>query len=209
MAPAPKGATSAAAPGSNRVVWWGAGAALVGLVLIVAWPVIRQDQVAPTGGPGGSAMPPGAGPSTVDLSTMSPRDAADRLFRRVMSAAEAGDTAEAVGFLPMAISAYEMVNPPDADTYFHVALLKEVGHDYEGALEAARQGLEGNPDHLLNLAAAGEAARGAGDDEAAREYYQHLLDVWDTEQAKQLEEYELHRELLPNLRQEAATYLGR
>ena len=36
-----------------------------------------------------------------DLSKMTPREAADRLFNRIMTAAERGDTQEALRFVPM------------------------------------------------------------------------------------------------------------
>jgi tetratricopeptide (TPR) repeat protein len=126
-----------------------------------------------------------------------------------MGALERGDSAEAVGFLPMAISAYEIARPLNPDGLFHLALLQEAAGDFDAALASAQEGLEGNPDHLLNLAAAGRAARATGDDAVARAHYQRLLDAWDQEQAKALEEYVLHREMMPELRAEAEAFLSR
>ena len=60
-----------------------------------------------------SAAPRQAG-NPVDLSTMTPRDAADRLFNRVMSAEENGDDAQAKQFAPMALQAYRLVDRPPA-----------------------------------------------------------------------------------------------
>lgn len=213
----PSGGAGPASGGGSQTGWWVAGAVLVVLILIVAYPVLRQDEVARS--PGASAMAPaagggqapGAGPSSVDLSSMTPREAADMLYDRVMRAASAGDTAQVTGFLPMAIAAYDRARPLDADGFFHMALLQQTGGDFEAALATAREGLEADPDHLLLLAAAAEAAQGQGDEATAREYYEHLLDVWDDEQAKGLEEYqpEVHGSMLPGLRQEALDFLGR
>ena len=52
-----------------------------------------------------SSTVPAPGQS-VDLASLSPRQAADRLFNRVMAASENGDTAEALQFAPMALQAY-------------------------------------------------------------------------------------------------------
>ena len=189
------------------MLWWVAGGALVGLLLIVAYPVIQ-------GGSGGQASPPvsggtaATGMSSVDLNSMTPREAADRLFNRVMIAVEAGDSAQVVGFLPMAISAYEIAEPLNADGLFHLAMLKQTGGDFEGALEAALAGLEENPDHLLNLAAAARASHALGDEEAARTRYSRLLEVWDEELASGLVDYDDHPGQLPELRAEAEAFLG-
>ena len=98
-------------PGSsgNQVAWWMAGALLLGLIMVIAYPVY---------GPGGAAAPPLAavgpaggvagGAAAVDLSSMTPREAADRLFNRVMTAVSANDNTEVVNFLPMAIRALEL-----------------------------------------------------------------------------------------------------
>jgi hypothetical protein len=59
----------------------------------------------------------------VDLASMSPRDAADRLFNRVMVASESGNTAEALKFAPMALQAYDNLGTLDNDARYHVALL--------------------------------------------------------------------------------------
>lgn len=209
-----RGGSSADGGGSGQLGWWVAGGAMVALILIIAYPVIRQDAVgpdesmAPAAGSGSGAAP-GAGPSAIDISSMSPREAADQLFERVMRASTAGDSGQVAGFLPMSIQAYERARPLDADGLFHLALLRQTGGDFEGALATAREALEENPDHLLNLAAAAQAAHVMGDDETARGYYRRLLDVWDEERAADRPEYTLHEGLMPGMRQEARDFLGR
>jgi len=58
-----------------------------------------------------------------DLSSMTPREAADRLFNRVMAASENGNNAEVSQFTPMALQAYHNLGTLDNDARYHVALL--------------------------------------------------------------------------------------
>lgn len=97
--------------GGKRSVRWLAGAgAAAGLiaVAVIAAVVLSERDGAP---PPSSALPaprfdplpmtsPGGPP---DLSKMAPREAADRLFNRIMMASEQGNQAEALRFVPMAI----------------------------------------------------------------------------------------------------------
>ncbi len=193
--------------GEPHMGWWVAGGMLVVLILVVAWPILRPDQVAPpAGGPGGAN--PAAGMSSVDLTTMTPREAADRLFNRVMGAAENGDTLTVQSFLPMSISAYEQAKPLDTDGMYHLSILQRLGGDAAGALATAEEVLADNPDHLLNLAAAAQAARELGDDAKARQYYQHMLDVWETQMASGNDDYAQHTNIMDTLHGEAQTYLA-
>jgi len=206
--PAPVAGIPPAAPSGNRLLWWVAGGALVGLILIVAYPVIQGGRGAPAGvTPSASGGMPGSGPSSLDLASMTPREAADRLFNRVMIAMEAGDSTEAMGFLPMAISAYEIAEPLNADGLYHLATLKQTARDFEGALAAALAGLEDNPDHLLNLIAAARAAHSLGDDQGARDRYARLLAVWDDQMASGIADYQDHSGQIPELKAEAEAFL--
>jgi len=146
--------------------------------------------------------------SDLDLSTMTPREAADRLFNRVMVALGEGDQQEIEMFLPMAIDAYELVPDLDADGHFHLSLLQHAAGDYQAALNTAQRVLASDPDHLLALHAAGEAAREMGDNERAREYFQHALEVFDDEVARDLPEYREHESLLPIIQETARDVLA-
>jgi tetratricopeptide (TPR) repeat protein len=182
--------------------WWVAGVFFIGMVLILALPILRRE-----GQPDETSAPPAAGGGTPpDLSTMTPEEAANRLFNRVMAAAEDGNTAEAQRFLPMAIQAHEQARPLDADGLFHLSLLQQYGEDYTSSLATAREVLESNPDHLLGLAAAGDAAKALGDSVAAREYYSRFLEVYDAEVAKGLQEYQEHQYNLSLGRQNAVAF---
>ena len=162
----------------------------------------------PPASTGGALGPTGA----VDLDSMTPRQAANRLFRRVMGAVEADDRAQADMFLPMAIAAYDLIAALSLDDRFHLSLLHAAASDGPSALAVAEAGLSIRPTHLLCLAAAAEAALVIGDDSQAASYYRTLLDVYDEEILAGLEEYGMgetgHANLLPVLRDEALAYLS-
>lgn len=201
--------------GDGGLGWWVAGLLLVALILFLLVPVLqpdrgRQDDASSAArSPAGAPSSQGLGPApNVDLSSMTPRQAADRLFDRVMRAAEQGDSAQAQNFLPMAIGAYERARPLDADGLFHLSVLQRTALEFETALETARQGLEDSPDHLLLLSAAAEAARELGDTALTREHYSHLVEVWDEERSSALEDYQVHSTLLPRIREDADAFLS-
>jgi len=66
-----------------------------------------------------SSAPLSAPGELPDLASMSPREAADRLFNRVMTASENGDSAEALRFAPMALQAYNDLGTLDNDARYH------------------------------------------------------------------------------------------
>ncbi len=199
------GSPTRAADSGNQVAWWMAGALLLGLILVIAYPVY---------GPGRPAEPvpvaagPVAGAAGVDLSSMTPREAADRLFNRVMTAVAADDSAEVVGFLPMAIRALELAEPLDTDGKFHLVLLRLTGQFNAEALEGAEEILSEQPNHLLGLAMAGDASLALGDSASARTYYGRWLDAYETERGKDLLEYRDHAPMFPEM-QVTAEALGR
>ena len=140
----------------------------------------------PAGGSGTGANPP-------DLSTMTELEAADRLFNRVMTAVAAADTAEVERFAPMAIAAYDLAGPLDADGLFHVALIEHAVGMMDEALATAEGILEDEPDNLLGLYAVIVSAHDAGDVVRAREALQHLSQVYEREMATGKPDYVEHR----------------
>jgi hypothetical protein len=194
-----KAGTATAEAKQSQTGWWVAAVFFVAMILMVALPIIRREPApggAPVGGAAGAtAGAPGTG-TPPDLSQMTPREAADRLFVRVMTADEAGDRAQVTQFVPMALQAYEMAQPLDLDGRFHVAMLQKASGDTAAAVSTAQGILADNPDYLLALSAVADAAKARGDTATARENYAHFLRVYDAERAKGLEEYELHRVIL-------------
>ncbi|HEX6560154.1 MAG TPA: hypothetical protein VF021_11845, partial [Longimicrobiales bacterium] len=155
----------------------------------------------------GGGIDPGAAGATEAEGplTGSPREQADRLFNRIMTERENGDTTRAKFFLPMGIQAYEMAGDLDPDGLYHLSLLHAFGGDYKAARTTAERILATQPNHLLGLSAAASAARGAGDNAAARKYAQHFLSVFDAESKSDKEEYRDHARMLPELKTEAQT----
>ncbi|MFV2008033.1 MAG: hypothetical protein ACC667_11320, partial [Longimicrobiales bacterium] len=177
-----------------------------GVILLAAWPIYGPgNQTPPPSSAGGSGA---LGVSGVDLTSMTPREAADRLYDRIMTSLAAGKQDEVLSFLPMSIAAYERAGPLDPDGANHLATLLLEAQRPEEALAVSVQALEDAPDHLLALSSAAAAAALLGDDDAARRYSQHLLDVWETEMAENRPEYLAHQRLMPIIRSAAEEFLS-
>ncbi len=187
----------------------GALAFVLVIVLVVARNGGREITLSPPPAASGGALGP---TGAVDLDSMTPRQAANRLFARVMRAVESDDQTQADMFLPMAIAAYDLIAALSLDDRFHLSLLHAAASDGPSALAVADAGLDIRPTHLLCLAAAAEGALLIGDGEKAATYYRTLLAVYDDEIRTGLEEYGTgengHANLLPVLREEAQTYLS-
>jgi hypothetical protein len=173
---------------------------MLGLIVVLAWPAFKPTDDKADRVPidqfqeqGGTAPTGGGAPGPL---TGTPREQADRLFNRVMSERENGDTARAKFFLPMAIQAFEMAGDLDADGLYHLSLLQSFGGDDKAARITAERILANDASHLLGLAAAADAARAAGDNAAARKHYQKFLSVYDAEMKKQKIEYQDHKSSL-------------
>lgn len=211
------GTGAAGQRGGPRAAWlpWAITGAL-GLAVIAVLVVRdggREITMSPPPAAGGPQGTTGLGPTNaVDLGSMTPRQAASRLFTRVMSAVETGDRGQADMFLPMAIASYDRIPALNLDDRFHLSLLHATAGDPVSALAVAEAGLAFRPTHLLCLAAAAEAAEMLGDAARATAYYQTLVDVYDEEIGAGLEEYGTgetgHASLLPELREEAAAFLA-
>lgn len=163
----------------------------------------------PPSAAGGAALGP---TSAVDLSSMTPREAAIRLFNRVMAAVEGGDRAQADLFLPMAIASYDRIGTLTLDDRFHLSLLHAATGDGAAALAVAEAGLMARPAHLLCLAAAAQAAALLGDSAKTTAHWRAFLDAYDEEIRSGLAEYgpppDGHAPLLPSLRAQAEAHLA-
>lgn len=172
-------------------------------VTLAAALLTRPHRGEPTAPPAENAvatMPSAA----VDLSAMTPRQAADRLFNRVMSASERGDSGEATRFAPMAVSAYGRVAKLDADARYHLGLLYLVLEEFENAriqIDALKQAV---PQHLLALLLEHELASRTGDAGTAARATAEFAAAHDAELAMARPEYEAHRSSIERFRSAAA-----
>jgi hypothetical protein len=148
--------------------------------------------VAPeAGGMGGAGV--GVAPVRApDISQMSPRERADRLYDRVMRLSEEGKQDSVNLFAQMGISAYQMLPEQDADTRYDMGRIAEVA----GALPLARAQadsiLASDPNHLLGIILAISTARAAGDSAGVHTFETRLLSAQSSELARNLPEYQRH-----------------
>jgi predicted Zn-dependent protease len=124
---------------------------------------------------------------------MSPREAADRLFNRIMSASESGDTEEALRFAPMALQAYDSLGTLDNDARYHVALIHLAAGDIKNARAQLDQLRRSVPQHLLGIMLAHQIAERSGNKDGAARAYQDFLAAYDAELATGRAEYLEHR----------------
>lgn len=196
--PSNAGAAGGGGGEANNMAWWIAGAMMVVIIIFMARPILFPADPGTPNAP--FATGGGTAGGVTDISNMTPREAADRLYNRVMSAAEVNDSAQVNTFLPMAIQSYEMARPLDLDGLFHLSRLQRMGVLDADALATAEEALTRDPNYLLGLYAAGDAALGMGDAARAQEYLGRLLQVWDAEMASGNPDYELHSRQMDGIR---------
>lgn len=138
-----------------------------------------------------------------DLSQLPPEERFDRLYDRVMQAAQSGDEATMARFMPMALGAYEMLDSVDADARYHAALLRVHHGDVAGSRALGDSILAAQPGHLLGLVILGTTARWARDEAALTEAYREFLSLYDTEVKADRPEYDEHRASIEAFRREA------
>ncbi|MBA3558928.1 MAG: zinc ribbon domain-containing protein [Gemmatimonadaceae bacterium] len=139
-----------------------------------------------------------------DISNMSARERASRLFDRIMRLAEERDRDStlfaAAGkedslqlFAQMGIQAHMLLEPRDADVRYDMGRIAEVAGAPRLARIQADSILSTSPTHLLGLLLAAKSSRALGDTAAARSFERQLLTAAPAEQRRALPEYESHR----------------
>ncbi len=210
MGGAPEAKAGTPAAGSRAadpvLKWFVAGTVVLAvqtaaIILAVRRPVAGAPAV--QNAQGSADLGPGGARGTTDLTSMSPREAADRLFDRVMRASESGDTGQVAFFGPMAVQAYGNVAPLDADARLHVGMI----HLVLGAAAAARAQADSiartDRTHLFGSLLKARAALARNDRAAAQAAWREFLASYDAERAKGLPEYDQHATMLVQARQEA------
>lgn len=137
-----------------------------------------------------------AGGRAPDISSMSPRERFDRLFNRIMQAAESGDTAEVVRFTPMALGAYTQLDSIDVDARYHAAVLRLQVGDLAGALSLADTILTRHPGHLFGYLVRGQAAELQADTAAEASAGRDFLAHYDAEMRAGRPEYREHARVI-------------
>jgi hypothetical protein len=161
----------------------------------------------------GAGAPSAAGPVAAsgetgmvappDISQLSPKGRFDRLYNRVMQAAQSGDQATMNRFMPMALGAYEMLDSVDADARYHAALLRVHSGDVQGSRALGDSILAAQPGHLLGYVVLGTTARWAKDEKGLAKAYREFLAHYDSEMKANRREYGEHRTSIDGFRREA------
>ncbi|MDH5748110.1 MAG: zinc-ribbon domain-containing protein, partial [Rhodospirillales bacterium] len=115
------------------LAWGGALVVVVALVVFAAAELSKRYGASSPPSSGALSPPRTAAPAAPnrppDLSQMTPRGAADRLFNRIMTANEQGNLVEALRFVPMAVQAYGALPELDGDAHYHLGLIHELAGD--------------------------------------------------------------------------------
>jgi Double zinc ribbon len=195
---------------ADRMAWYVAGVAVLALLIVLVVVITRKSGPPAAAADAAAAMPGGPPRATTDLSTMTPRQAADMLYNKIMTLHEAGQNDSVTFFAPMALQAYANLGPDlDADARLHVGLI-ELATGATGP--AAAQGdsiLRQTPTHLFGFLLRADAAEAEGNTAAARRAYQGFLKNYDAEMAKQRPEYAEHAQILQDARTRAERATGK
>jgi double zinc ribbon protein len=193
---------------SEQTAWIVAGALAVLLVAAIVWRVERGTAapvVPDMANPGASA--PFAGGRTTgpapDISAMSPRERFDRLFNRIMSAAERGDSGAVATFTPMALGAYSQLDTVDIDARYHAALLLLQAGGVPAALALADTIEAAQPGHLFGYLIRGSAADLAQNDTMRRQAFRDFLAHVEAEERANRPEYQEHQPAIAAFRKQA------
>jgi hypothetical protein len=186
------GAAAGAQRADSRVGWFTGPRAVGGLAALALVVVVTAQlgsQMGTTGAP--SAVQAGPAAST-DISNLSPRDAASRLYDRVMRLHEERKTDSVAFFAPMALTAYASIPDMDADARYDMARIAMVAGQMPVARAQADTILRADSTHLLGLLLGADVARAAGDVARAKRMETLFVASADRERARRLPEYEAH-----------------
>src|SRR5205807_1140744 len=149
-----------------------------------------------------------AGIRAPDISSLSPQERADRLYNRVMLLATQGKVDSVQFFAPMALTAYQMLSPLNADQRYDMGRIGEVAGALPLAKAQADTILRQDPNHLLGLILEARLATLAGDSIQLHSYERRLVAAQKTELATRKEEYIRHQDDITNALQQARKSLG-
>lgn len=135
----------------------------------------------------------GGGGAAPDISSMSPRERAGRLYDRIMRYVEEGKTDSAKFFAPMALSSFEMLGADlDLDARYDYGRVASETGNLDVAAAQADTILKQSPNHLLGLALSARTATLRGDVPGAAKTWKTFVEVKEVEMKKNLPEYQAH-----------------
>jgi len=180
---------------TTAIPWIVASIALVALVALVAAQRFKASTAANALPQAqlGEAPPSQPMARAPDISQLTPRERADRLFDRIMALHERGRTDSVQFFAQMAIPAFQMLQPLDLDARYDMGRIAEVAGVPDFARAQADTILRAEPNHLLGLVLAIRAARLAGNEPAAANFERRLIAAEPTERRRDRAEYTRHR----------------
>lgn len=197
---------AAASGGASSLPWIVAAIALVCMLAFFAGITFRSKRsntldapqnALPQAGLDDRAAPQEGGGEAVrapDISQLSPQERADRLFNRVMVLNSQGKSDSVLFFAPMALEAFRMLSPMNADQRYDMGRIAEVAGAFPLAGAQADTILQQNPTHLLGLILAGRVANLQKDPAKQSALARRLLAALPAETAKRLSEYERHQD---------------
>ena len=197
----PVSGSAHATPASERKAWMVAGALCLLLVGGIVYKVssASPQPVAPDMANAG-ASGPGRAP---DISNLSPRERFDRLFNRIMQAAEQGDSVQVARFTPMALGAYDQLETRDVDARYHAAVIHLQSGQLSAAAALADTILAESPGHLFGYVIRGTAARIQGNRPVEARAQREFLAHYQSEMDKKRGEYLEHEPVLQEFKSEA------
>ncbi len=156
-------------------------------------------------GAAGAAVDPAAsaGPAP-DISRLTPRERFDRLFNRIMGAAEEQDTAQVLRFTPMALGAYAQLDSFDADARYHAAVLHLQAGNAAAAAALADTILAETPGHLFGYVVRGTSAQLRNDPATLAQSRRDFLARFAAESAAARPEYAEHAPVIEEFKREAS-----
>ena len=111
-------------------------------------------------------------------------------------------------FAPMALTAYQMLSPLNADQRYDMGRIGEVAGALPLAKAQADSILSVNPNHLLGLILEARLAVLAGDTAKLHSYERKLIGAQKAELASKRDEYFRHQDDITNALQQARKSLG-
>jgi hypothetical protein len=180
-----------------------AGIALAGLLAVLLLMLSRQSPSLATPSEAEPVATASAGGTPPDISNMSPRERFNRLYNRVMQAAQSGDEATVTRFTPMALMAYAQLDTIDADARYHAALIKVHTGEVDGSRALADTLLAKDPGHLFGYMIRGTVARFQKNDKQLSRAYGDFLQHYDPEMKLARPEYGEHQTSLNDFRKAA------